>query len=107
MLSRRGARRIVVDGQTLLWWVRRRGVRGCPDCDECSVLLADVSRTGQIVQVWIPDAWRDDVDAITPTRIAALARKALARGWRPGQGAGVFLGVNDLPPPTPDPAHRH
>lgn len=107
MLSRRGARRIVVDGHALLWWVRRRGVRGCPDCDECSVVLAAATRTGQIVRVWIADPWRDDVEPITPTRVAALARKALARGWIPGAGDGLFLAVNDLPPPAPDPAYRH
>lgn len=104
MLPRRGGRPIDVDGHPLRWWVRRRGARGCPDCDECSVLLAHASRAGMIVQVFIRDPWRDEVEPITPSRIAALARKALARGWIPGHGAGVFDGgIGELAPPvTPD-----
>lgn len=100
MLARRGGRAIEVDGHSLLWWVRRRGARGCPDCDECTVILADASRRGMVVQVFVPEAWRAEVVAITPTRIAALARKALARGWVPGQGSGVFAGgIGEVPPP--------
>ncbi len=99
MLPRRGSRRIVVDGHTLRWWVRRRGARGCSDCDECTVLLAHSSRTGMIVRVHVPEAWRAEVTAITPARIAGLARKALARGWLPGQGSGEFAGLDELPPP--------
>jgi hypothetical protein len=99
MLPRRGSRPLDVDGHALRWWVIRRGVRGCPDCDECSVVLAAASRTGSVVRVYIPDAWRDEVAPITPARVAALARKALRRGWVPGQGQGEFAGaLGDLPP---------
>lgn len=97
MLSRRGARAIEVDGHSLLWWVRRHGARGCPDCDACSVIVAHVSRVGAVVRVYMRDAWGPDVP-ITPGRVAALARKALARGWVPGQGSGEFLQVDELPP---------
>lgn len=97
VLPRRGARVIEVDGHPLLWWVRRGGARGCPDCDECAVIVAHASRKGAIVRVFMRGAWGPDVP-ITPGRVAALARKALARGWVPGQGRGEFAQVDDLPP---------
>lgn len=90
VIARRGSRPIVVDGHPLRWWVRRRGARGCPDCDECTVIVAHESRTGAIVQSFVPEAWRREVTPITPAQIAALARAALASGWIPGQGSGVI-----------------
>jgi len=99
MLARQGSRAIAVDGHALLWWVRRRGKRGCQCCDECWVVVADASRTGAIVRVNIPESWREDSAAITPGRITALARKAMARGWVPGEGSGEFSGpVDEVPP---------
>lgn len=100
MLPRRGGRAIVVDGHQLLWWVRRGGARGCPDCDECWVTVASGSRTGAIVRVFMRNAWGPDVP-ITPGRVAALARKALARGWVPGEGTGEVVGIVDELPPDP------
>lgn len=90
VLARRGSRAIVVDGHELLWWVRRRGRRHCQHCDECTVTLAHASRTGTIVQAHVEEAWRAEVVPVAPGRIAALAREALARGWVPGEGAGVL-----------------
>lgn len=102
MQARRGSRPIQVDGHSLVWWVRRRGMRGCECCDECWVVLGHSSRVGQIVRVYIREAWRDAVTPITPGRVAALARKAIARGWVPGQGSGEFAGpVDELPPAHP------
>lgn len=98
MLPRRGSRTIEVDGHALRWWVRRHGERGCPDCDDCVVVLACASRTGSIVRVHVPDAWRPEVVPITPRRIAGLARRALALGWVPGAGSGVFAGAVGPPP---------
>lgn len=98
MIARRGSRPIVVDGHALRWWVRRRGVRGCPDCDECTVIIAHASRTGAIVQAQVDEAWRREEEPITPARIAALARSALAAGWVPGQGDGV-IGARLAPAP--------
>ena len=98
MIARHGKRTIEVDGHSLLWWVRRRGLRGCQCCDECSVMLAGASRTGSVVRVYLPDPWRLE-HSITPGRIARLARKAIARGWVPGQGSGEFDGgVDEVPP---------
>lgn len=90
-----------MDGHALRWWVRRHGRRGCPDCDDCTVVLAHASRTGMLVRVHVPEAWRTEVVPITPARIAILARKALARGWLPGQGSGEFVGGLDEIPPGP------
>ena len=101
MQARRGSRPIQVDGHSLVWWVRRRGMRGCECCDECWVVLGHSSRVGQIVRVYIREAWRDAVTPITPGRVAALARKALARGWVPGEGTGEVVGLVDELPPDP------
>lgn len=79
-----------MDGHALRWWVRRRGLRGCQDCDECTVIVAHASRTGAIVQGFVAEAWRREVVPITPAQIAAIARAALASGWVPGQGEGVI-----------------
>lgn len=97
VIARRGGRPIVVDGHSLRWWVRRRGLRGCSHCDECTVIVAHASRTGAIVQAFVPDGWREDFP-ITPAQIAALAREALAAGWVPGQGDGVIAGRIARPP---------
>ncbi len=86
-----------MDGHALRWWVRRHGMRGCPDCDECTVVVAHESRKGAILRVFMPDPSGADVP-ITPARVELLVRKALARGWVPGQGRGEFPPVNDLPP---------
>lgn len=103
MIARRGGRAIEVDGHALLWWVRRSGLRGCQCCDECWVVLASATRTGSLVRVHLREVWREPPTPITPGRIAALARKAIARGWVPGHGSGEFAGEVDEVPPHPGP----
>lgn len=61
------------------------------------MLVAHESRRGSIVRVFMRDPSGDDVP-ITPARVELLVRKALARGWVPGEGRGEFPQVNDLPP---------
>lgn len=81
------SRPIVVDGERLRWWYRLPYC-GNPDCpqDWGHILLAHESREGAIVKASIPPF----TGAITPAAVADVARKALARGWVPGHGAGEF-----------------
>ncbi len=89
-LAKKGSRLIVVDGHRLRFSVFRNGVRGCPDCDRLHVVISDESRKGSVVRIHAGDPSGPD-QAITPKMIAAAARQALAAGWRPGEGQGVFV----------------
>lgn len=104
-VSRRGSRAIVVRGKALRFTVRRKGVRGCPDCDRLHVLIVDDSRAGSIVLVHVADAHGPDV-AVTPRLVAAAAAMALDAGWQPGSGEGVFLHLTE-PRPDDGPARPH
>jgi hypothetical protein len=84
-----GSRSLVVGDRSLRYVVQRRGVRGCPDCDQLHVLLADDSRKGSIVLIHALDGSGPD-QPITPRLIAAVAARALDAGWQPGVGTGVF-----------------
>ncbi|MDI3285213.1 hypothetical protein [Polyangium sp. 15x6] len=88
-IARRGSHRLSIDGHELRWWVRRSGLRGCPDCDSLSVVIAAASRKGCAVQVHIPEPYGPD-RPITPAFVARIARRALASGWEPGVGSGPF-----------------
>lgn len=48
------------------------------------MLIADASRKGMMVSCGVPTG----SGPATPARVAAAARIALARGWRPGEGSG-------------------
>jgi hypothetical protein len=91
-LTKKGSRPIVVDGHRLRFSVFRKGIRGCPDCDALHVVISDDSRRGSVLQGRLADPTGPDV-AITPRMIATAAAGALAAGWRPGEGRGVFLSV--------------
>jgi hypothetical protein len=91
-ISRRGSRPVVVEGHPLRFSVFRKGIRGCPDCDRRHVIIVGESRRGSTVQIGVDDDSGPDLP-ITPRMIAEAARRALALGWQPGEGTGVFLGV--------------
>lgn len=88
-LSKKGSRALVVRGLNLRYSVLRKGVRGCPDCDELHVVLSDDSRKGSVVLIHATDASGPDIP-ITPGQIAGVATQALDAGWQPGEGNGVF-----------------
>jgi hypothetical protein len=83
-------RTIVVDDHDLLWWVRRAGVRGCPNCDALHIIASAASRRGSVLVVHMPDPTGVD-RPLTPRLMAALVRAAVRRGWKPGQGSDRFL----------------
>lgn len=83
---------IAVEGHALRFSVFRKGVRECPDCDHLHVVISAADRSGSVVHVGVANPTGPDVE-ITPRMIAAAASRALARGWQPGAGKGVFLAV--------------
>jgi hypothetical protein len=83
----RGLRKIVVDGHSYVWRVRKTK---CPCCHSRAVVIADASRRGSVVHLPGPDALGAVQVAITPALIAIRIREARALGWRPAEGAGVF-----------------
>ena len=88
-IRRAGSRSIVVDGRPLRFAVFRGGARGCPDCDRLYTIICADDRRGSVVRLGVADPSGPDV-AITPAMIAAAARRALAAGWQPGHGSGLF-----------------
>jgi hypothetical protein len=82
-IARRGLRTITVDGRAYVW---RVPPIECPCCAR-AVVIADASRRGSVIH--LPNPFGSDA-AITPALVAARVREALERGWRPGEGAGVF-----------------
>src|SRR5882724_6574638 len=91
--AKKGSRRIVVDGWSLRFSIfRKGGVRGCPDCDNIYVIIADDSRKGSVVHVRVDEPSGPDIPS-TPRIIASAATRALVAGWRPGAGKGVFLSI--------------
>lgn len=64
----------------------------CPCCGGLKIVISDDSRRGSVVRIRLTDP-ADPSTVITPRMIAAAASQALAHGWVPGQGKGVFLAV--------------
>jgi hypothetical protein len=91
----RGSRPVVVDGHPLRFSVFRRDNRDWGDYDQLQVIIVDESRRGSILRICYlrEDDERCFERPITPRMIAEAARCALARGWQPGLGTGVFLGI--------------
>jgi hypothetical protein len=101
-ITKKGSRPIIVEGLALRYSIFRNGIQGCPDCGALHVIILDDSRRGSAVRICIDPPWGPD-QPITPRMIAAAASRALARGWQPGEGTGVFLTVPvaELPPAPP------
>ncbi len=89
--GKRGFRAISVDGRRLLWRVLPEG---CPCGLSHSVVLVDASREGSVVRLSGP-LWTGADGEIVPRLIADGARKALALGWLPGQGSGLFTHLGE------------
>jgi hypothetical protein len=92
-IPKKGSRAIVVDGRALRYSVLRKGVRGCPDCDRIHIVIAADDRKGSVVHIHVERASGPDV-MVTPRTISRAAKRALEKGWRPGEGTGVFLALS-------------
>ncbi|MGB1014333.1 MAG: hypothetical protein ACPG4T_09395 [Nannocystaceae bacterium] len=85
-LVTKGSRAITVDDLSLRWWARRRGSRGCPDCDTLHLIVADASRKGVFLLLHVSDAYGPD-RPITPRLVREVVQAAVRGGWEPGVGA--------------------
>ncbi|APR76860.1 Hypothetical protein A7982_02207 [Minicystis rosea] len=79
-----------MDGHALRFWVRRSGVRGCPDCDRLYLIITDADRKGAPVIINFADAFRAAEAPITPALVAETVRHCLRGGWAPGTGREPF-----------------
>ena len=83
-ITKKGSRRIVVDGTVYRWMIRRKPSRGQADYAE--------PLTFAVVQENIRGSLLHDVphSVVSPKTVAAAIRKALTAGWQPGYGGGTF-----------------
>jgi hypothetical protein len=88
-ITRRGLRKLHVDGHDYVWRVR---LTICPCCHARAIVIADASRRGSVVHLPGPKDFDPTTRAaVTPSLIAERIREALRLGWKPGEGRGVFL----------------
>lgn len=87
-IAARGLRKISVDGHSYVWRARKTK---CPCCHSRAVVIADASRRGSVIHLPGPDALGAVQVAISAALIAARIREARTLGWKPGEGAGVFV----------------
>jgi hypothetical protein len=95
-VPKKGSRRIVVDGITYVWRLRRRqtrkqveGVEGVTvtvsreDCKGAVAVLAFSDRF-HVVSPFV------NTNPVLPSEVAHQIRQALAAGWEPNQPGGQF-----------------
>jgi hypothetical protein len=98
-LTKKGSRRIVVDGQEYRWQIRRKPTYS-QDCEygtmtvaverftnPGSALTIDTGRYRLDSCIW---RYRTDGQSVTPSEIAQSIRDALAAGWRPADKGKLF-----------------
>lgn len=94
-IRKKGARRIIVDGQSYLWRVRRRG----PDPDNrgwgWSFAVQHAEAAGSTLIVHLTrrhPSWNTTVTPVIPSEVARCIRLAVAEGWQPtAQGSAFHL----------------
>lgn len=94
-LSKKGLRKIVVDGKRYVWKVRCQPTysQGLGTSLIFAVEKADVKGSILVVdtQMARPDNWLNEPSiVITPLHVAKIIRQALGKGWNPNQKAPPF-----------------
>jgi hypothetical protein len=96
-IRKAGSRRIVVDGVSYLWRVRRRPTYCQGNAwGLLSLCVQRVEHPGATLVVKLdrprPDNWFGLPSmAVRPSDVAGLVRKALEAGWRPGATGPQFV----------------
>ena len=106
-ISRKGSRRVVVDGVPYRWTVRPSpSYLQALAQNPLSFAVADESSAGTTLIVQLsgprPEKWLTEPEAtVTPVIIQQAVRSALARGWRATQrGAPYILELAARPGPA-------
>ncbi|WP_435108300.1 hypothetical protein [Nocardiopsis synnemataformans] len=104
-LVRKGTRRITVDGTAYRWRTRKRLTRAqCeqPDGGPMTFVVEGAETPGNPLVVTLghtrPRGYcrpfrastGPEPEPVTPARVVAAVRGALAEGWRPGDSGGPF-----------------
>jgi hypothetical protein len=89
-ICKKGARRIVVDGQTYLWSVRRKPTysQGLAESNLTGAVQLDSPDAGSVLVIDAgqprPDNWMGRTErTITPAEVSRCIREAQNAGWRP------------------------
>ena len=95
-ITKKGSRRIVVDGTVYRWMIRRKPSRGQADYAEpLTFAVVQENIRGSLLHVKMNAARYDimhDVphSVVSPKTVAAAICKALTAGWQSGYGGGTF-----------------
>ena len=95
-ITKKGSRRIVVDGTVYRWMIRRKPSRGQADYAEpLTFAVVQENIRGSLLHVNMNAARYDimyDVphSVVSPKTVAVAIHKALTAGWQPGHGGGTF-----------------
>ena len=93
-----GSRRLVVDGTTYRWRIRRRATNSQADygCDTLHVAVELAERPGAVLVLYTDHAHPADwgtqlVVPVRPSDVAGWVRAALAAGWMPSRAGPQFI----------------
>ena len=95
-ITKKGSRRIVVDGTVYRWVIRRKPSRGQADYAELlTFAVVQENIRGSLLHVNMSAARYDimyDVphSVVSPRTVAVAIHKALTAGWQPGYGDSTF-----------------
>jgi hypothetical protein len=96
-LGKKGSRRIIVDGVTYRWRLRRRPTYSQALCwSPCTYAVEHADQPGSTLVVTTdhphPSNWvTAQAVSVRPTDVADSIRMALARGWVPSSHGSPFL----------------
>ncbi|MEU7584850.1 hypothetical protein AB0A95_00965 [Micromonospora sp. NPDC049230] len=104
-LTRKGSRLITVDGIVYRWRVRGKPTYDQALCERpLTFAIEQADRKGSVLLVSMPQNhpsnWFGGPPVpVLPSTVAAVVRRALAEGWRPGEPAAAFhVTVPDVSP---------
>jgi hypothetical protein len=107
-MQQKGSRRMVVDGQTYRWRIRRSASSSQLSYGTALIIAVEHADGGAVLVVACDGArhgnWIElPGTTVTPSRVAALIRRALAAGWTPTEpGPAFFLAERESAPAAAD-----
>jgi len=95
-ITKKGSRRIIVDGSAYRWMLRSRPTYSQALGQNPLTFSVELEHGGQTTLVVTtdanrPDAWMDSTTtAITPSTVEGAVRYALRQGWRPSERGAPY-----------------